>query len=196
MSVLVAALARTKNNFTGSIHTPEKGSSGEKPQEISPRVAAALTEMSPSTAHPAGPSEGEDTFPKGFERQFSTVSCRESEEDEGESAPIANESVLGGLGPLVTLKEQLERDKVGLPPPPRPRSPLCVFSMVWSNKDLKCESMRWSDFQEYQRINFGITIFPDMKERRCGSFHSEICFQALFCSGDHLLPHTILAKNN
>ncbi|CAM6127681.1 unnamed protein product [Calypogeia fissa] len=113
MSMLVAAMTRTKNKFTSSLHKSEsKVNSGEKQAEINSAAQAVATDVGEAAAEePAGPSEAEDTFPTELQRQLSTFSCHDSEDEECESAPVADESVLGGLGTLVSLKEQLEKDK-------------------------------------------------------------------------------------
>jgi hypothetical protein len=122
MSVLVAALTRTKNNFTASFHSKsknemEKHHSGVPKFPVmtvsAPAPVPVPTPAPAPAAASAGPSKVEDHFPTELLRQFSSHSCFDSEEEECDSAPVADEYTLKeGLGPMVALKEQLEKDKV------------------------------------------------------------------------------------
>ncbi|KAG6554071.1 hypothetical protein Mapa_003986 [Marchantia paleacea] len=116
MSVLVAALARTKNFATSGTKSESKSSKSEKSSksQSSKDVAAAVSE--PEAAAAVIAEEEKDsypeelTYPTELVRQFSKHSVCDSEDDESESAQVADEYALG-LGPIVPLKEQLERDK-------------------------------------------------------------------------------------
>ncbi|KAL2641661.1 hypothetical protein R1flu_009248 [Riccia fluitans] len=118
MSVLVAALARTKNFASGS-KSESKSSKSDKSKSKDVASAASVSEAEPSDASASVIAEEEKDsypdelgYPTELVRSFSKHSVCDSETDDEENH-TADEYVLGpnNLGPIVPLKEQLERDK-------------------------------------------------------------------------------------
>ncbi|KAL3677847.1 hypothetical protein R1sor_020803 [Riccia sorocarpa] len=124
MSVLVAALAKTKNFASLGSKSDSKSSKSDKSgksKDVAKDVAAAsgASEAEPSDATASVIAEEEkDSYPEelGYPteliRSFSKHSVADSETDD-ESENHTDEYVLGpnNLGPIVPLKDQLERDK-------------------------------------------------------------------------------------